>query len=284
MAKSHRLRGAGKGGALENLKDTAKEVTEELNKDPSSVQKPREVVVQGDEATTFWPFSPVAAPMLERLAGAGFVIVLTIFMLIRRENLRNRLIGLLGYDSLTITTKALEEAGLRISRYLIVQSLLNGSFGIAVGVSLFFFGLPYAFLSGNLGRVAALYSLCRLMGRRQILPTALALAVFQGWLWPLLILGLIASLEIVIATVLEPLLYGESAGISEVGMLVSVAFWTWLWGPSWTSCLPCPLTVCVVVVRFVCAAARIHRCVIERWIVPRAGRNLLSTFTCRGLC
>ena len=240
------IRGAGKGGALENLKDTAKEVTEELNKDPSSVQKPREVVVQGDEATTFWPFSPGAAPMLERLAGAGFVIVLTIFMLIRRENLRNRLIRLLGYGRLTITTKALEEAGQRISNYLIIQSLLNGSFGIAVGVGLFFFGLPYAFLWGIL---AGLLRFIPYVGSwaAAILPTALALAVFQGWLWPLLILGLIASLEIVIATVLEPLLYGESAGISEVGMLVSVAFWTWLWGPVGLL-LAMPLTVCVVVI------------------------------------
>ena len=240
------IRGAGKGGALENLKETAKEVTEELNKDPSTAQKPREVVVQGDEATTFWPFSPAAAPMLERLAGAGFVLVLTVFMLIRRENLRNRLIRLLGYGRLTITTKALEEAGQRISRYLIVQSLLNGSFGIAVGVALFFFGLPYAFLWGIL---AALLRFIPYVGSwaAAILPTALALAVFQGWLWPLLVLGLIASLEIVIATILEPLLYGESAGISEVGMLVSVAFWTWLWGPVGLL-LAMPLTVCVVVI------------------------------------
>ena len=240
------IRGAGKGGALENLKDTAKEVTQELKKDPNVTQKPREVVVQGDEATTFWPFSPVAAPMLERLAGAGFVIVLTIFMLIRRENLRNRLIRLLGYGRLTITTKALEEAGQRISRYLIVQSLLNGSFGITVGVSLFFFGLPYAFLWGFL---AALLRFIPYVGSSAaaILPTALALAVFQGWLWPLSVLGLIVGLEIVIAMILEPLLYGESAGISEVGMLVSVAFWTWLWGPVGLL-LAMPLTVCVVVI------------------------------------
>ena len=240
------IRGAGKGGALEKVKETAKEVTEELKKEPSALQKPREVVVQGDEATTFWPFSPAAAPMFERLAGAGFVIVLTIFMLIRRENLRNRLIRLLGYGRLTITTRALEEAGQRISRYLVMQSLLNGSFGISVGIALFFFGLPYAFLWGFL---AALLRFIPYVGSwaAAILPTALALAVFQGWLWPLLVFGLIVGLEIVIATILEPLLYGESAGISEVGMLVSVAFWTWLWGPVGLL-LAMPLTVCVVVI------------------------------------
>lgn len=240
------IRGAGKGGALEKVKETAKEVTEELNKEPGTSQKPREVVVQGDEATTFWPFSPAAAPLFERLAGAGFVIVLTVFMLIRRENLRNRLIRLLGYGRLTITTRAMEEAGQRISRYLVMQALLNSSFGIAVGLGLFLFGLPYAFLWGFL---AALLRFVPYVGSwaAALLPTVLALAVFNGWLWPLAVFGFIVALEIVIATILEPLLYGESAGISEVGMLVSVAFWTWLWGPVGLL-LAMPLTVCVVVI------------------------------------
>ncbi|MGZ8484336.1 MAG: AI-2E family transporter [Candidatus Binatia bacterium] len=240
------IRGVGKGGVFEKVKETAKEVTEELKNEPSAAQTPREVVVQGDETTTFWPFSPVAAPMLERMAGAGFVIVLTVFMMIRRENLRDRLIHLLGYGRLTVTTRAPEEAGQRISRYLIVQSLLNGSFGIAVGGALFFFGLPYAILWGFL---AALLRFIPYIGSwaAAILPTALALAVFQGWLWPLLVFALIVGMEIVIATILEPLLYGESAGVSEVGMLVSVAFWTWLWGPVGLL-LAMPLTVCVVVI------------------------------------
>ena len=240
------IRGAGRGGAFEKVKETAKEVTEELKQEPSALRKPREVVVQGDEATTFWPFSPVAAPMLDRMAGAGFVFVLTVFMLIRRENLRNRLIHLLGYGRLTVTTRAMEEAGQRISRYLIVQSLLNGSFGIAVGGALFFIGLPYAILWGFL---AALLRFIPYIGSwaAAMLPTALALAVFQGWLWPLLVFATIVGLEIVIATILEPLLYGESAGVSEVGMLVSVAFWTWLWGPVGLL-LAMPLTVCVVVI------------------------------------
>ena len=240
------IRGAGKGGVFEKVQETAKEVTEELKQEPSAAQTPREVVVQGDEGTTFWPVSPVAAPMLERMAGAGFVIVLTIFMLIRRENLRNRLIHLLGYGRLTVTTKAMEEAGQRISRYLIVQALLNGSFGIVVGGALFLFALPYAILWGFL---AALLRFIPYIGSwaAAILPTALALAVFQGWLWPVLVFATIVGLEIVIAMILEPLLYGESAGVSEVGMLVSVAFWTWLWGPVGLL-LAMPLTVCVVVI------------------------------------
>ena len=140
------VRGAGKGGAWEKVKATADEVKKELEKNPGSAPQPRPVVVQGEESSTFWPISPAASSMFDRLAGAGFVIVLVIFMLIRRENLRNRLIRLLGYGRLTITTKAMEEAGRGITRYLVTQALLNTGFGMAVAVALLLFGLPYALL------------------------------------------------------------------------------------------------------------------------------------------
>jgi hypothetical protein len=174
------------------------------------------------------------------------IFILVVFMLIRRENLRNRLIRLLGYGRLTITTKAIEEAGRRMSRYLLTQALLNTSFGIAVAVALFFIGLPYALLWGFL---AALLRFIPYVGATlaATLPTILALAVFDGWSWPLLVLGVILGLELVNNMILEPLLYGESAGISEVGLLVAIAFWTWLWGPVGLI-LATPLTVCVVVI------------------------------------
>ena len=123
---------------------------EELSKEEpaKAPPKPRQVVVQAEESTTFWPLPLATAPMLERLAGGGLVIVLVVFMLIQRENLRNRLIRLVGYGRLTITTKALEEAGQRISRYLLMQSIINASFGIAVGIALYLIGLPYALLWG----------------------------------------------------------------------------------------------------------------------------------------
>ena len=183
--------------------------------------------------------------MLDHLAAVGLIVVLVVFMLIRRENLRNRLIRLLGYGRLTITTKAIEEAGRRMSRYLLTQALLNTSFGIAVALALFFIGLPYALLWGFL---AALFRFIPYIGATlaATLPTILALAVFNDWFWPLLVLGVIFSLELVNNMALEPLLYGESAGVSEVGLLVAIAFWTWLWGPVGLI-LATPLTVCVVV-------------------------------------
>ena len=242
------IRGAGKGGALEKVQKTAEEVKKELEKkdEPAKVQpKPREVVVQGEQSSTFWPLPIDIAPMFERVASGGLAIVLVIFMLIQREDLRNRLIRLIGYGHLTLTTKALEEASQRISRYLLMQSIINTSFGIAVGIALYFIGLPYALLWGFL---AAMLRFIPYVGpwAATIMPSALSLIVFEGWMWPALVVAVFLALEFVANMILEPRLYGESAGVSEVGLLVAVAFWTWLWGPVGLI-LATPLTVCVVV-------------------------------------
>ncbi len=242
------IRGAGKGGALEKVQKTAEEVKKELEKkdEPAKVQpKPREVVVQGEQSSTFWPLPIDIAPVFERLASGGLAIVLVIFMLMQREDLRNRLIRLIGYGHLTLTTKALEEASQRISRYLLMQSIINTSFGIAVGIALYFIGLPYALLWGFL---AAMLRFIPYVGPwvATIMPSALSLIVFEGWMWPALVVAVFLVLELVNNMILEPLLYGESAGVSEVGLLIAVAFWTWLWGPIGLI-LATPLTVCVVV-------------------------------------
>ena len=242
------IRGAGKGGALEKVQKTAEEMKKELEKkdEPAKVlPKPREVVVQGEQSSTFWPLPLDIAPVFERLASGGLAIVLVIFMLVQREDLRNRLIRLIGYGHLTLTTKALEEASQRISRYLLMQSIINTSFGIAVGIALYFIGLPYAILWGF---VAAMLRFIPYVGpwAATIMPSALSLIVFEGWMWPALVVAVFLLLELVNNMILEPLLYGESAGVSEVGLLVAIAFWTWLWGPVGLI-LATPLTVCVVV-------------------------------------
>jgi predicted PurR-regulated permease PerM len=242
------IREAGKGGALEKLQKTAEDVKEQFQRkdEPARVQeKPREVVVKAEESSTFWPVPPAVGPTVERFASAGLVIVLVIFMLIYREDLRNRLIRLIGYGRLTVTTKALEEAGDRISHYLLMQTIINASFGLAIGSAFFLIGLPYAVLWGFL---AAVLRFIPYIGPFSvaIMPSALSLAVFQGWLWPIVVVGLFLVLELLNNMVLEPLLYGESAGVSKVGLLVAIAFWTWLWGPVGLV-LATPLTVCVVV-------------------------------------
>ncbi len=242
------IRGAVKGGALEKVQKTAEEVKKELEKkdEPAKVQpKPREVVVQGQQSSTFWPVPLDIAPTFERLASGGLAIVLVIFMLIQREDLRNRLIRLVGYGRLTTTTRALEEASQRISRYLLMQSIINVFFGVTVAIALWLIGLPYALLWGFL---AAMLRFIPYVGpwAAAIMPSALSMIVFEGWLWTALIVAVFLVLELINNMILEPLLYGESAGVSEVGLLVAIAFWTWLWGPVGLI-LATPLTVCVVV-------------------------------------
>jgi predicted PurR-regulated permease PerM len=243
------VRAAGKGGNLEQVQKTVEEIKGEIQKDEEPAKgkgTPRPVVVEGEQSSTFWPVPLVIGPVVERLASAGLAIVLVIFMLIRREDLRDRLIRLVGYSCMVVTTKALEDAGERISRYLLMQSIINSLFGLAVGVALFLIGLPYAIFWGLL---AAVLRFVPYAGPwiAALMPTALGLAAFEGWIWPVFIIGLFGVLELFANMVLEPLLYSDSAGVSEVALLVAVAFWAWLWGPIGLV-MATPLTVCLVVI------------------------------------
>lgn len=241
------LRNLKKGGAIEQVEETVAEVKEELKKKESGAKEPppRQVVVKAEEDSAFWPIPLATGPLVERLAASGLAIVLVIFMLVQREELRNRLIRVLGYGRLTVTTKALEEAGRRISHYLLAQFLINAGFGITVGAALFFIGVPYALLWGLM---AIMLRFIPYIGPwlAAIMPTALSLAYFPGWITPLIVVGAFIVLELTTNLVLEPLFYGESAGVSEIAILVMAAFWTWLWGPIGLM-LATPLTVCLVV-------------------------------------
>jgi hypothetical protein len=155
------------------------------------------------------------------------------------------LIRLVGYRRVTVTTRALDEATARITRYLLMQSVINGSFGLALGIALFLLGIPYAALWGCL---AAALRFIPYVGAASamLLPTALALAVFPGWSRALLTIAVFLALELTAYLVVEPWLYGQSAGVSPVALLVAVIFWTWLWG-SVGLLLATPLTVCLIV-------------------------------------
>jgi predicted PurR-regulated permease PerM len=139
------LRDMVKGGTIEQVQRTLEEIKEEMEKveEPAKAQqRPREVVVQAERSSTFWPVPLIAGPLVERLASVGLAMVLVIFMLIERDDLRNRLIRLIGYGRITVTTKALEDAAARISRYLLMQTIIDSVFGLAVGISLFLIGFP----------------------------------------------------------------------------------------------------------------------------------------------
>jgi len=233
------LRGAGKGGSVEKVQNAVADVVGEIEKTGGTRQKPVAVVLEAPSILVHLP------NLLQALASAGVVTVLVIFMLLERRELRDRLILLIGYRRMTATTRALDEAGTRISRYLLMQSLINGSFGVAVGLGLFLIGIPYAIIWGSL---AAALRFIPYLGAfiALLLPLALSLAVFPGWLQPALVVGLFLVLEPITGSVLEPWLYGQSAGVSQVALLIALTFWTWLWGPAGLL-MATPLTVCLLV-------------------------------------
>ncbi len=176
---------------------------------------------------------------------AGIVLVFTIFMLLQREDLRNRLIRLAGDGRLSVMTHAMDEAGDRVSHYLFLQSMVNASYGLVVGLSLYAMHLPNAVLFGV---IAGILRFLPYIGPPigALLPVMLSLAVFEDWTRPLIVLGIFVVIEIVVANFIEPMLYGARTGISSLAIIVAAVFWTFLWGPIGLV-LSTPLTVCLVV-------------------------------------
>ena len=186
-----------------------------------------------------------AGSVLGPLGTAGIAIVFTIFMLMRREDLRNRFIRLAGQGRLNVMTQALDEAAHRVSRYVLLQFLVNMCYGLVVGVALHFIGVPNALLWGvGAGILRFLPYIGPPIGA--ILPILLSLAVFDGWTKALLTIGLFVVLELVVSNLVEPSLYGAHTGISALAILFAAVFWTLLWGPIGLV-LSTPLTVCMVV-------------------------------------
>ncbi len=174
------------------------------------------------------------------------VVVFTFFMLLKREDLRNRLIRLSGQGHLQLMTQAMDDTSHRVSRYLSLQSLVNTGFGLIIFVALHFIELPHALLWGAL---AGLLRFIPYIGAPigALLPTALSVAVFNGWTKTLLIMAIFFCLELVTANLLEPLVYGKHTGLSSLAILVAAIFWALIWGPIGLI-LSVPLTVCLVVV------------------------------------
>src|SRR5579859_165065 len=187
----------------------------------------------------------IVGPLLQPLATAAIVIVFLIFFLLQREDLRNRFIRLAGTRDLQRTTEALDDAGRRLSRYLLTQSAINATFGVWIGVGLWLIGVPNAILWGTL---SALLRFVPYIGPviAAAGPAALALAVDPGWSMLFWVMGLFLVTEPITSQLVEPWLYGRSTGLSGVAVVVAAAFWTLLWGPVGLL-LSTPLTMCLVV-------------------------------------
>jgi predicted PurR-regulated permease PerM/methylmalonyl-CoA mutase cobalamin-binding subunit len=184
--------------------------------------------------------------ILSPLGTAALVLLLVIFMLLKREDLRGRLIRLVGQGRISTTTRAMEDAGRRVSRYLSTQFLVNTGYGMCVAIGLQFIGVPNAVLWGVL---AGVLRFIPYVGPwvGALLPVLLSFAISSSWLTPLITIALFIALEAIVSNFVEPWLYGANTGVSPIALIISAVFWTWLWGPVGLV-LSTPLTVCLAVI------------------------------------
>lgn len=207
--------------------------------------KPVPVEVKAAEATPWKVARELVAPILGPLGIAGIVIVFVVAMLFQREDLRDRVIKLVSAGQLNVATQALDDAANRVSRYLRMQFVVNATYGIPIGLALYFIGVPNALLWGLL---AGLLRFIPFLGPwiAASFPILLAIAVDPGWTMLFYVAGAFILMELISNNIVEVVLYGASTGISNLALLVAAVFWTWLWGAAGLV-LSTPLTVCLLV-------------------------------------
>lgn len=253
------LRGiaAGGSGTLERASKVLRELDTELQ-NPARGQtaidglrrqpldKPIPVEIRQPDPGTLTTLVAIIQPLIQPLTTTGIVVIFVIFILLQRQDLRNRFIRLAGSNDMQRTTAALDDAGQRLSRLFLNQIIVNASFGLIIGIGLQLIGVPSAPLWGL---VAMILRFVPYVGSpiSAVFPLILAAAVGSGWGMLLATVALFATLQLIAGQVVEPLVYGRSSGLSPVAIVISASFWTWLWGPIGLV-LATPLTVCLVVV------------------------------------
>ena len=252
LEKVRSLRDIGvSGGIMDRLSGAVESVGAELEKnvppnspvdEPEREPLPVEVVERQSPLETL---QNVIIPLVRPFATAGLIIVVVIFMLLQREDLRDRFIRLVGYGDLHRTTQAIQDAGKRVGSYLLMQLVLNMIYAVPITMGLWLFGIPNAILWGLLMLVLRFVPyIGPAIG--MMLPLFLALAIAPGWSLVLWTAGLFLVMELISNNVLEPWLYGSRTGLSPLAVIVAAIFWTWLWGPLGLV-MSTPLTVCLVV-------------------------------------
>ncbi len=253
LTKIRSVKDSGDGsGVIKRITDAVERVGKEINqredagKPAESARPPDPLLVE-----IYTPEKPIQIltsmilPLIGPLATAGLVIVVVIFMLLEREDLRDRFIRLVGYSDLHRTTEALQDAGSRVGRYLLMQLVVNITYGIPIAIGLWLIGIPNAMLWGAL---AIILRFVPYIGPviSMVLPLFLAIAVSPDWSLVLWVAALFIGMELISNNVVEPWLYGSRTGLSPLAIIVAAIFWTWLWGPVGLV-LSTPLTVCLVV-------------------------------------
>ena len=253
--KIQSLRGAATGtGTLERASDVLQELGRELDKpqrtgssrvESTAPNKPITVEIKQPDPSALQTLVALITPLIQPLTTTGIVIIFVIFILLQREDLRNRIIRLAGAHDLQRTTAALDDAGQRLSRLFLTQLALNAGFGLIIGTGLWIIGVPSAPLWGMLAMILRFvpYIGALISG---IFPLVLAAAVGPDWSMVLWTAALFVIVDPLVGHVIEPIFIGQSTGLSAVAVVTSAAFWTWLWGPIGLI-LATPLTMCLVV-------------------------------------
>jgi predicted PurR-regulated permease PerM len=253
------LRGtAATTSTLERAADVLQDLGRELNKPkdssasltPSTAPagpdvRPIPVEVRQPPPTALESLAALISPLLRPLTTTGIMAIFVIFILLQREDLRNRFIKLAGTHDLQKTTAAFDDAATRLSRYFLIQLALNTGFGLVIGAGLWAIGVPSPVLWGIL---AAVLRFVPYIGAfiSAVFPLTLAAAVDPGWSTLLWTVALFLVTEPLVGHVIEPIAYGHSTGLSPVAVVAAATFWTALWGPVGLV-LATPLTVCLVV-------------------------------------
>jgi predicted PurR-regulated permease PerM len=254
-AKIQRLQDVGTGGTLERAQQVLEDLSRQLG---GAEQKPlQEAVVEEERkpplpvevheprGAPFHILSNLINPLLGPLATTAIIIVFVIFILVMREDLRDRMIRLAGSTDIPHTTAAIDDAARRLSRLFLAQLAINTVFGILIGLGLFFIGIPSSFVWGVLAGVLRFIPFIGpILGL--IFPLALAVSVDPGWSMLLWTIALFLVLELLTGQLVEPVIQGHSTGLSPIAVLVAATFWAWLWGPVGLV-LAVPLTVILVV-------------------------------------
>lgn len=243
------------GGRLGKATATVDDLSKELSNASETAGKaklgrtkerqPLAVQVASPPRTAAQYVRDLVGPLAGVLETAGIVVIFTLFIVVKREDLRNRLLRLAGSGQLTMMTQALDDASRRLGRYLLLQFTVNGCYGFLFGLGVYFIGIPNSLLWGVL---AGLLRFVPYIGTPIAagFPMVMAIALFPGWTQVGLVFGLFLILELTIANVIEPWLYGSNTGISSLAILVAAIFWAMLWGPMGLI-LSTPLTVCLIV-------------------------------------
>ena len=258
--KVESLRGLmGGSGTLEQASTVLKELGTQLQHGEATGQSdngparktsdraiPIPVEVRQPDPGALTTLAKIIEPLLSPLTTTGVVVIFVTFILLQREDLRNRLVRLAGSGDIQRTTAALDDSGKRLSKLFLTQIIFNAVFGLVIGAGLEFIGVPSAPLWGLLAMILRFVPYIGAL-ISAIFPLILAAAVGSGWEMLVLTALLFVTLELLAGQVIEPLVYGHSSGLSPVAIILSALFWTWLWGPIGLV-MATPLTVCLVVV------------------------------------